>query len=274
MNPPIDTVTFDVWNTLLVHEFYDDRVKHARIDRISRALTDAGHQINDGDVSKAYEYTEACLSSLWKQERDASLDGHVAMFLEGLGLEASDSNKNILREPNAKALLDFKPILVEEAKETLAVIKEKGYRVGLISNTGRTPGETIRLVLEGHGILEYFDSTAFSNEVGYVKPNKRIFETALDGLGSRPKNTVHIGDSMLLDVYGARTAGMRAILFSKYTERFERYALRYYDEGGRCETPDVTVERLTVKVQFAHAAKQVLARLLIHGGFEVWVLCG
>lgn len=244
MNPPIDTVTFDVWNTLLVHEFYDDRVKYARIDRIRRALADAGLQFDSGDVSKAYDYTEACLSSLWRQERDASLDGHVAMFLEGLGLEASGGNKNIIREPYAKALLDFRPALVEGAKATLAGIKEKGYRVGLISNTGRTPGETIRLVLEGHGILEYFDSTAFSNEVGYVKPNKKIFDTALEGLGSRPENTVHVGDSMLLDVYGARTAGMRAILFNKYSESFERYALQYYEAGGRWEAPDVIVGRL------------------------------
>ncbi len=245
MNAPIDTVTFDVWNTLLVHEFYDDRVKHARIRCIGGALARAGLRADYDGLLKAYEHSEARLTSLWRQERDASLDSHVAMFLEGLGLEATDRNMGIIREPYARALLDFEPALVEGARETLAGLKEKGYRLGLISNTGRTPGVTIRFVLGRHGILEYFDSMAFSNEVGYVKPNRRIFEHALEGLGSEPKNTVHVGDSMLLDVYGARTAGMRAILFNKYSERFERYALRYYDAGGRCETPDVTVDRLT-----------------------------
>jgi putative hydrolase of the HAD superfamily len=245
MSAPIDTVTFDVWNTLLVHEFYDERVKLARICRIGRALAGAGLRIGEGDVSRAYDYTEACLSSLWRQERDADLDGHVAMFLDGLGLEASDYHMGIIREPYSRALLDFKPALVEGAKEMLASIKEKGYRIGLISNTGRTPGETIRIILEGHGILRYFDSTAFSNEVGYAKPCRRIFERALEGLCSKAECTVHVGDSMLLDVYGSRTAGMRSILFNKYSGRFEQYASRYYETGGRMEAPDATVESLT-----------------------------
>ncbi|HTX44273.1 MAG TPA: HAD family hydrolase [Methanocella sp.] len=245
MSVPIDTVTFDVWNTLLVHEFYDDRVKYARIGRIAGALAGAGLRADGDDLEKAYEYSEVRLSSLWRRERDIGLEGQVALFLEGLGLEASDGNMAIIREPYARALLDFEPALVEGAGEVLAGLKKKGYKLGLISNTGRTPGETIKLVLRGHGILGYFDSTVFSNEVGYVKPNRRIFERALEGLGSGAARTVHVGDSVLLDVYGARTAGMRSILFTKYSERFDRYASRYYDAQGRCGTPDATVERLT-----------------------------
>lgn len=244
MIAPIDTVTFDVWNTLLVHDFYDDRVKHARIGRIGGALAGAGLGVSNDDLGKAYEYTEARLASLWRRERDVGLEGHVDMFLEGLGLEASDCNKGIIREPYSRALLDFEPALVEGAGEALARLKEKGYRIGLISNTGRTPGETIKLILEDRGIFRYFDSMTFSNEVGYVKPCRRIFERALEGLGSSAQSTAHVGDSMLLDVYGSRKAGMRSVLFNKYSERFERYASRYYEAGGRRGTPDVTVERL------------------------------
>ncbi len=241
---PIDTVTFDVWNTLLVHEFYDDRVRLARTGRIARALEGAGFRFSREDLAGAYDHSEARLCSLWKDERDASLDGHVALFLEGLGLEADEYHKDILRQPYADALLDFKPVMVEGAPEVLESLKSEGYRIGLISNTGRTPGETIRRVLDGYGILKYFCVTVFSNEVGYIKPNRRIFERALSGLGSGAANAVHVGDSALLDVYGAREAGMRAILFSKYSVRFEKYATRYYDANGRCGVPDATVERL------------------------------
>jgi putative hydrolase of the HAD superfamily len=245
MNGPIDTVTFDVWNTLLIHEFYDDRVKHARIGRVGRALSEAGLGVSDDDLLKAYEYTEARLSSLWRRERDVGPEGHAAMFLEGLGLAATGRNRDIILEPYSRALLDFEPAMVEGAREALATLKGEGYRIGLISNTGRTPGETIKIVLQGHDILEYFDSTVFSNEVGYVKPNRRIFERALEGLGTTPEKTAHVGDSLLLDVYGSKTVGMRAILFNKYSERFERYAARYYDAGGRMGTPDITIEHLT-----------------------------
>ncbi len=241
---PIDTVTFDVWNTLLVHDFYDDRVKNARIGMIAGALEKEGYCFSEEDVIKAYEYSEERLSALWRQERDACLEEHLALFLEGLGLEASGHNKNVIRRPYAMAILDFRPSLVEGAKSTLISLKKKGYKIGLISNTGRTPGETMRLILEGHGILGYFDHTVFSNEAGYVKPSRRIFEIALEGLGSRAGSAVHVGDSALLDVYGAASAGMKAIHFNRYAERFDRYAARYYEAGGRFAAPDATVEAL------------------------------
>lgn len=241
---PIDTVTFDVWNTLLVHEFYDDRVKLARVGRMADAFEDGGYRFSREDLMRAYEHSEKCLADLWKNELDASLDAHITLFLEGLGLEADEDHMAIIRRPYADTLLDFEPALVDGATEVLEALKGRGYRIGLISNTGRTPGETIKLVLRDHGILHYFDSTVFSNETGYIKPNRRIFERSLRELGAEPASTVHIGDSVLLDVYGARAAGMRAILFNKYSERFERYATRYYCAKGRCDTPDVTVERL------------------------------
>jgi len=253
----LDTVTFDVWNTLLVHNFYDDRMKDARISRIRRALENAGYSFSANDLIRAYEYTETCLSQLWKQEKDLGLEGHLALFLDGLGLGPDERTKDVIREAYAQALLDFKPSLVDGASELLARLKDKGYRIGLISNTGRTPGATVKLVLGGYGLLKYFDWTTFSNEVGYIKPNRRIFERALDGLGASPAGTVHVGDSMLLDVYGARAAGMRSILFNKYSERFEQYAVKYYDSNGRHEEPDVTVGDL----KDVEAAIEMLAGL-------------
>jgi putative hydrolase of the HAD superfamily len=237
----LETVTFDVWNTLLVHDFNDDRLTNARIARVGNALESAGFRISPECLREAYEYTEERLSLLWKQEKDIGLDGHVALFLDGLGLEPDEMTMAIIREPYALALLDFRPSVVDGARDALESLKNKGYRIGLISNTGRTPGTTIRTVLEGYGLLSYFDWTAFSNEVGYIKPNLRIFERALAGLGSAPGSAVHIGDSMLLDIYGARRAGMKSILFNKYSERFEKYATRYYDANGRHENPDETV---------------------------------
>jgi putative hydrolase of the HAD superfamily len=237
----LEAVTFDVWNTLLVHEFYDDRLTNARISRVEMSLENAGFRISRECLLDAYEYTEERLSILWKQEKDIGLDGHITLFLDGLGLEPDERTKDIIREPYALALLDFRPSMVDGARDVLDSLKNMGYRIGLISNTGRTPGSTIRIVLESYGLLSYFDRTTFSNEVGYIKPNRRIFERALAGLGSTPDKAVHIGDSMLLDIYGARAAGMKSILFNKYSERFEKYATRYYDANGRYEKPDETV---------------------------------
>ena len=235
----IDTVTFDVWNTLLVHEFYDDRLQNARIDALVKALNDEGARISRGDVVRAYDRSEDHLKCLWEKEKDLGLDGHLQLLLDGLGLPMSF--KEAIREPYARTLLSFRPKPVYGATALLKGLKEKGYRIGLISNTGRTPGETMKIILDGYGMLQYFDSMSFSCDIGHIKPGKRIFELTLEDLGAAPASSVHVGDSMLLDIYGAKTAGMKAILFNKYSEGFEQYATKYYSANGRHEEPDAVV---------------------------------
>jgi putative hydrolase of the HAD superfamily len=240
----IDTVTFDVWNTLVVHEFYDDRLRLHRMRNVMEALQDEGYAFDCEQIGNAYDYTEASLAAVWKSERDVGNDVHLALFLEGLGLDASDPLIDAIREPYSHALLHFRPRLVDGAKELLSALKRQGYRIGLISNTGRTPGRTMRKVLEDYGLTDCFDAMTFSDEAGYIKPNPRIFEIALGSLGSEPAKTAHVGDNPLLDVYGARACGISAILFTKYMENFERYASKYYSANGRQCEPDCRVDAL------------------------------
>jgi putative hydrolase of the HAD superfamily len=240
----IDTVTFDVWNTLVVHEFYDDRLRIHRMRSIMEALRDVGHNFTWEQIGNAYEYTENSLAAVWKSERDVCNDMHLALFLEGLDLDASDGLIEVIREPYSHALLHFQPRLVEGTCELLQALKQQGYRIGLFSNTGRTPGRTMRKVLEGYGLAGCFDAMTFSDEAGYIKPNPCIFKIALRDLGSEPEKTVHVGDNPLLDVYGARACGISAILFTKYMEQFEKYASKYYCANGRECEPDCRVDAL------------------------------
>ena len=257
----IDTVTFDLWNTLVVHEFYDSRLRIYRMRSILDALRNAGYSVTWEEIGAAYEFTEAELMAAWKGERDLNSDAHLALFLEGLGLETVDGLKDVIREPYAHALLHFRPKLVDGAKELLYALKRDGYRIGLISNTGRTPGSTMRKVLDGHGLLRCFDALTFSDEAGYIKPNPCIFRIALRDLGAEPARTVHVGDHPLLDVYGARAVGARAILFTKYAENFAKYASKYYDANGRHCEPDCSVASLD-------EVGAALARLGRRGGRE------
>jgi putative hydrolase of the HAD superfamily len=240
----IDTVTFDLWNTLVVHEYYDSRLRTHRMQSMQEALRAAGYSFTWEEIDAAYEFTEAELTAVWKNERDLGNDAHLALFVEGLGLGDVDHLKDVIREPYAHALLHFRPQLVEGAKDLLFALKASGYRIGLISNTGRTPGRTMRQVLEGYGLSRCFDAMTYSDETGYIKPNRRIFEVALRDLGARPEHTVHVGDHPLLDVYGAKACGCRAILFTKYSENFEKYASKYYEANGRCSEADCTVGAL------------------------------
>jgi putative hydrolase of the HAD superfamily len=96
--------------------------------------------------------------------------------------------------------------------DAVAGLSARGIRLGIICDVGFTPSTALLGHLERHGLLKYFDHWSFSDEVGCYKPDPRIFEHALAGLGAPdPARCVHVGDRRRTDVAGARALGMRAV---------------------------------------------------------------
>ena len=109
--------------------------------------------------------------------------------------------------------------LLDGVADALAALSERGIRLGIICDVGFTPSPALLGHLERHGLLGYFDHWSFSDEVGVYKPDPRIFEHALDGLGGPdPGDCVHVGDRRRTDVAGAQALGMRAV---RITAAFE-----------------------------------------------------
>ena len=102
--------------------------------------------------------------------------------------------------------------------DTLRWLKERGYRVGSVTNRG-LGGEPFREELRHHGVFDYFEVLAISCEVGYLKPHPRIFEHALQALGMAPEHTVMVGDSLRADVAGSKALGMTAVWKRNHAER-------------------------------------------------------
>jgi HAD superfamily hydrolase (TIGR01509 family) len=101
--------------------------------------------------------------------------------------------------------------LTPGAKEVLAELKRRGYKLGVVSNwDALLPG-----VLECTGLSPYFDYIGASALEGVAKPDPRIFQIVLDRLGVAPAEAVHVGDSPD-DVKGATAAGIHPILFDPY----------------------------------------------------------
>jgi putative hydrolase of the HAD superfamily len=65
------------------------------------------------------------------------------------------------------------------------------------------------------GLLEHVDAVVTSAEVGAAKPDRAIFERALDVVRAEPGEAVHVGDSLENDVAGARAAGIRPVLVAR-----------------------------------------------------------
>ena len=83
------------------------------------------------------------------------------------------------------------------------------YRLGLVSNFDHGP--TARAVLQRHGFDGAFEVTLISAEVGFRKPHPEIFHLACRALGVPPAAGLFIGDSLTVDVAGARGVGMPCV---------------------------------------------------------------
>jgi putative hydrolase of the HAD superfamily len=113
-----------------------------------------------------------------------------------------------------KIILRNPPLLIKGVKESLELLIPK-YRNAIVSDTGMTPGKILRRVLERHRVLDFFDTTILSDETGYNKPHKIMFETALRILDAEPSEAIHIGDLLETDIAGAKSVGMKAIWINR-----------------------------------------------------------
>lgn len=108
--------------------------------------------------------------------------------------------------------------LPEENRATLEFIKNKGYRIALISNFDYAP--TAYNLLEKFRIKEYFETVAISDEIGWRKPSPKIFQYALRQLNINSKEAIYIGDNYKADVVGARNVGMDVIWINRRSESY------------------------------------------------------
>ncbi len=119
------------------------------------------------------------------------------------------------------------------AQETLAALKDAGYKLGLLSNTMFTGAAHIN-DLRRFGLDSYFDVMLFSADAAKWKPQPTPYWHVLGELGVDPANAVFIGDAPEHDIVGAHAAGMRAVLI--------RASQRFHLPDWL--TPDATIENL------------------------------
>lgn len=107
-------------------------------------------------------------------------------------------------------LCPTKTNLFPKTHETLCYLSER-YTLHLISNGFM---EATQMKIRLTGLKKYFSTVVISEVVGVNKPDKAIFEFALDGAGAKKEESLMIGDSLEADIMGALKFGMDAIYFN------------------------------------------------------------
>ncbi len=92
-----------------------------------------------------------------------------------------------------------------EVPALLAALKERGLRLGVISNVVSL--RQVSYNLKVYGLAHYFEAVVTSSGLGYRKPSPRIFLEATRLLNLPPAACAYVGDTVSRDVVGARRAG-------------------------------------------------------------------
>ena len=101
--------------------------------------------------------------------------------------------------------------LYPEVAETLSVLERRGLVLSVISNfDSRLIG-----ILEGLGAAHWFEHIFVSSRVGYAKPDRQIFQTALERHSLEAGDALHVGDSEEKDFLGANMAGLKGVLVER-----------------------------------------------------------
>lgn len=102
---------------------------------------------------------------------------------------------------------------------------KRHFKIGIITN-GSTHRQKAKIINTNSN--NYFDTIIISEEVGLSKPDKRIFELALNKLNVQPENTLFVGDDLEKDIAGCQNANIKGVWFNpqiiKNTAEIQPYA--------------------------------------------------
>lgn len=152
----------------------------------------------------------------WKLFRDGEIEQHnlrykrLSEVFDVLNYKTSDQMIDEL----SQAYIDYLPHqnhLFPHTMEVLSYLQNK-YKLHIITNGFY---EVQHKKLGNSKLAPFFKTITTSEDAGVKKPNKIIFEYALDIAETKSSKSIMIGDSLEADIYGAEALGMQAIFFGK-----------------------------------------------------------
>ena len=158
--------------------------------------------------------------------------GLVADGFRRLGRHASDDELLVALDGYALAVAGWSTVF-PDARDTLVLLRERRYRLGLLSNTWWA-AEWHNADLAAHGLAGLLDELVYTSDLERSKPHPSVFREAARRLGVPPEECVMVGDRQVDDVSGALGVGMRAVW-------------RRNDDGFPTSdaVPDAVVERVS-----------------------------
>ena len=211
----VRAISFDIWKTLL-----NGRSSYTwpRLELVFGyvGILDRGQEA----ITAAYKLAE----KYWNAQAeitgyDTGMKERIEFVLNELGATdkpvPSDAEIVELQKQSGviRVLPEYLPTLTEpDLIETLTALKQAGFVIGTLSNTGMGSHDMINPVLAHYGLDQLLDVTLFSSIDGRAKPNPGLFERMAKELGAEPHQVLHVGDNANADCR-ATEAGLHVALY-------------------------------------------------------------
>lgn len=206
-------ISIDFWNTLVKAQTNGEKRHAVRMEALTRIAKHHNISISEDDISEAHRSASRLFDDIWYgQQRTLTTRELIDRILTSLKINPSTGEMDELVITFQESLHAGPPELADHVSKVLPELAER-YKIALISDTMYSPGRVLRDYLKSRNLYQYFGTFVFSDEVGYSKPNIKAFQTVLNSAKATPEYSYHIGDIQDTDIKGAKTAGMKAILY-------------------------------------------------------------
>lgn len=215
----IKAITFDLWDTVFIDDSDEPKRKAAgrptkAVERrqLVKQFADKHKQVSQDVVNAAYDAQDTAFRKVWHDLHITwSVRERLEIVLKGIGVTLQEDELVELVRLHEEMELEFRPSFIPGVHEAIKILSKK-YKLGVISDAIFSPGRTLRKLLEDEGLLQYFSTFVFSDEVGCSKPHECVFKAAKEGLNVEYNEIVHIGDREHNDILGPNSLGMHSIL--------------------------------------------------------------
>ncbi len=211
----IQAVAFDVNGTLvsiLTEDGMDQIFRSAAHFLTYQGIDLHRHEVRDlyfrimkeQQRASSQEHPEFDAVGIWR----TIIEGHLTEFTRRLPAGKLEQMPLFLTEMS-RGISRRKLGLYPHVREVLDVLRER-YPLALVTDA---QSAYARGELHKVGLLDYFDPIIVSGDHGFRKPDRRLFQLALDGMAVAAQNALYVGNDMHRDIFGAREAGMATVMF-------------------------------------------------------------
>ncbi len=212
----IRAVAFDVNGTL---------VKILTEDGMEEIFRAAAHFLSYQGIDLCRHQVRDLYFQIMADQQHASPEEHPEFDAVGIWRRIIDDYQTDFTRGLPAAKLEQLPLFLAEisrgisrrrlglypyAREVLDALRGR-YPLAIVTDA---QSAYARAELHRVGLLSYFDPIIVSGDHGYRKPDRRLFQLALDGMKVPAQHTMYVGNDMHRDIFGAREAGLTTVMIN------------------------------------------------------------